>query len=103
MVRSWSPVTVSAFFVGGDDGGEKLAGKFAPVMVEEIFKRAADAAVRIGRAQEDDVGLFDAGFQGGKGGTGMGGVRVVEGEGSCSKSRRVHPSSPPDSSCRAAC
>ncbi len=69
-----------ALFVGGDDGGEKFAGKFAPEMVEEILRRAADAAVVIGRAEEDDVGVFDARAQGGVGGAFVGGVGIVKGE-----------------------
>ena len=48
-------VNGEALFVGGDDGGEELAGEFLPEMVEEILQRAADAAVVVGRAQHDGI------------------------------------------------
>ena len=48
-------VNGEALFVGGDDGGEELAGEFLPEMVEEILQRTADAAVVVGRAQYNDI------------------------------------------------
>ena len=51
------------FFVGGNDGSEKFSGEFVPEMIEEIFAGAADAAMIIGRAQNDDIGPLDASLE----------------------------------------
>jgi len=69
-----------AFFMGGNDGGEKFAGKLVPEVVEEIFHRAADAAVIIGRAEEDNVSAIDAGLEFSVTGKFVGGVGIVESE-----------------------
>ena len=45
--------------VRSDDGGEQLAGKFPPEVIEEILQRAAHAPVIIRRAQQQHVGAFD--------------------------------------------
>ena len=57
-----------ALFVRGHDGGKKFAGEFVPEMVEEIFHRAADAAVVIGGAEDQDVRPLHAALQRGKSG-----------------------------------
>src|SRR5438309_405418 len=37
-----------------DDGGKEFSGKFMPKMIQKILRRSADAAVVIGRAQNND-------------------------------------------------
>ena len=50
-------------FVRGDYGSEKLAGEFVPEVVEKILHRAADAAMVIGRPQQNDIRTFHARLQ----------------------------------------
>ncbi len=44
-----------SFFMGGNDGGEEFTSELLPEMIEEILERAADTAVIIWRAQNDDI------------------------------------------------
>ena len=48
-----------ALLVRRHDRREQFSGELVPEMVEEILQRAADAAVVIGRAEDQDVREVD--------------------------------------------
>ncbi len=79
-----------ALFIGSDDGGEQFAGELAPEVVEEILGGAADAAVVIGCAEEDNVGMFHADAEGGEGGAFVRGIGIEKGERFFFKVENVH-------------
>jgi hypothetical protein len=81
-------------FVRGDDGGEKFAGEFLPEMVEEIFEGAADRAVIIGGAEEQDIGGGDALLEGIVVGGAVGGVGIKERAGVRERDRKYRRGSP---------
>jgi len=56
-------VNGKTFFVGGNDSCEEFAGELLPEVVEEVFERAADAAVVVWRAQHDDIRRDDSFLQ----------------------------------------
>ena len=49
--------------MGRNDGGKKFARKFVPKMVQKILGSAADAAVVVRRAQDDNVRVLNARLQ----------------------------------------
>ena len=66
--------------VRGDDGAKEFARELVPEVVEEVLRRAADAAVVVGRAEDNHIGPMHPGLELGVTGQVVSGVRVVEGE-----------------------
>ena len=50
-------------FVGGNDSCEEFAGELLPEVVEEVFERAADAAVVVWCTEHDDIRRDDSFLQ----------------------------------------
>jgi hypothetical protein len=68
------------FFMRGDDCGKEFTSKFVPEMIEEILRRAADAAVVVRRPEHDDLRRVNALLKGRETWKIVGDVRIVEGE-----------------------
>ena len=56
-------VNGEALFVGGNDSCEEFAGELLPEVVEEVFERAADAAVVVWCTEHDDIRRDDSFLQ----------------------------------------
>ena len=85
LVRGRQP-----FFVRSHHRHEKFSGEFMPEMVEKIFQRAADAAVIIRRAENEDVGFVHAFLQGLKFRRVVGSVRIVKRERLILEIQQIH-------------
>lgn len=48
------------FFVRGHDGGKQFTSEFAPKVIQEIFRRTADAAVVVRCGEQDDIRVINA-------------------------------------------
>jgi len=70
-----------ALFVRGDERSEELAREFVPEVIEEILQRAADAAVVIRRAEQENIGPLNPGFKRWKRVERVSFVRIEEREG----------------------
>jgi hypothetical protein len=62
------------------NGGEKLAGKFVPEVVEEVLHGPAEAAMVVGRAEQNNIGAIDARLEFGVTGQIMGSVGIIQGK-----------------------
>lgn len=56
-------VNGESLFVGGNDSCEEFAGELLPEVVEEVFERAADAAVVVWCTEHDDIRRDDSFLQ----------------------------------------